>query len=499
MSQLVVIVAIEIAILVAVIVLREPKLLILAVVLGLPFEYAGEKLIPSLGTSGLSGAVRALLNPGKAAMLATICVAIFQYRHDPRRLIPNSRTVVPILALLAIVVLGVTWSDSLKPNNTVLIMPMYVAFACVAPLYIQTRKDVEWLLGAILVTTIGLSLIAIAQRFAHVFNWRSILVDSDGYSYRSNATFSDPNIMARYFAMSLSLAGALVLATGPRRTTLYLAVPAIGLGSIALLATGSRSGWATLLLCSAIVLWTTPIQRGTKRKLTVVAIGTVALAVVLVLFQGGGNAERIKSLSNPVVALGQRDFLIAAGWHMFLDHRLLGVGSGNYQHSLLLSYRADIPSWAEVTLSHTSVISLLAELGIVGFGFFLFVVFRLGGAVIRAYRAAVMPFDRLVIGWLGASMIGIFFSSQSEGRLLDEPYLYLVLAIFIAIETGQGFAARTVTTPIEREMEASAATGSSNGVHANGVVGAAGEGPPIPGGPRHRGAEVGSRPMTTSE
>ena len=37
MSQLVVIVAIEIAILVAVIVLREPKLLILAVVLGVSY------------------------------------------------------------------------------------------------------------------------------------------------------------------------------------------------------------------------------------------------------------------------------------------------------------------------------------------------------------------------------------------------------------------------------------------------------------------------------
>lgn len=336
MSQVIVIVAVEIALLVAVLVLREPKWLILGVVLGLPFEYAGEKFIPSLGTTGLSGAVRALLNPGKAFMLATICYAIFEFRHEPKRLFPNSATIVPMLALLAVVVIGVAWSDSLKPNNTVLIMPMYVAFACVAPNYIQDRRDVEWLIGALLLTTIGLSLLAIAQRYAHVFNWRSILIDSDGYSYRSNATFSDPNIMARYFALTLSLAGALILATGPRRTTLYLAVPAIAFGFVAMLATGSRSGWATLLLCSAIVLWTTPIARSTKLKLTAVAVGSVALVTVLVLFQGGGNATRIKSLSNPVQALGQRDFLIAAGWHMFLDNRLLGVGSGNYQHSLLL-------------------------------------------------------------------------------------------------------------------------------------------------------------------
>ncbi len=451
MSQLAVIAAVEVAVLIAVVILREPKLLILCVVLGLPFEYAGEKLLPALGSTGFSGAARALLNPGKAAMLATICVGVVQFRHEPRRLIPNSRTVVPVFAFLCLALLGVAWSDSLKPNNTELIMPMYVAFAFVAPNYIKDRRDVEWLIGAFLVTTIALSCIAIAQRWGHVFNWRAILIDSDGYTYRSNATFSDPNIMARYFAMSMSLAGALILATGPRRTTLFLAIPTLALGSIAILATGSRSGWATLLLCSAIVLWTTPIPRETKVKLSVVALGSTILLIALVLLQGGPNAERIKSLTNPISALGQRDFLIKAGWHMFTDNPLLGVGSGNYQHSLLLGYRSDIPSWAEVTLSHTSFITLLAELGIVGFGFFLFVCFRVAGAVVRAYRATPLAFNRLVIGWLGASMIGIIFSSQSEGRLLDEPYLYLVLAMFIALETGAGFAARAVPEVAEPE------------------------------------------------
>src|SRR5258706_450313 len=121
-------ISIDCGLLVAVILLREPKLLIPLVVLGLPVEYFGTETLGTLGESGVSGAIRALLNPGKAAMLAAILFAVVRFRHDPRRLFPNSGVLLPIVALLAVFALGVLWSDSLKAPNSVLILPMYVAF-----------------------------------------------------------------------------------------------------------------------------------------------------------------------------------------------------------------------------------------------------------------------------------------------------------------------------------------------------------------------------------
>ena len=56
------------------VILREPKLLIPCVVVGLPFEYASTQAVDLLGEGGIRGAIRTMLNPGKAAMLATIVV-----------------------------------------------------------------------------------------------------------------------------------------------------------------------------------------------------------------------------------------------------------------------------------------------------------------------------------------------------------------------------------------------------------------------------------------
>ena len=96
-----------------------------------------------------------------------------------------------------------------------------------------------------------------------------------------------------------------------------------------------------------------------------------------------------------------------------------------------------IPEWARTTLSHTSTVSILAELGIVGFAAFLFLALRLLLTVVSTYRQPGDGEHRLIVGWLGAAFLGILFQSQSEGRLLDEPYLWLLMAILIAFETKQ--------------------------------------------------------------
>jgi hypothetical protein len=121
------------------------------------------------------------------------------------------------------------------------------------------------------------------------------------------------------------------------------------------------------------------------------------------------------------------------------------VGSGNYQHALVLKYFSEIPSWAKTTLSHTSAVSVLAELGILGALMYVLVGVRTGITAVTAYWRTTAPFNRLVIGWLGASLLGILFQSQSEGRFIEEPYLWLLMALLIAMETGPLLAGRRET------------------------------------------------------
>ena len=159
-----IIVFLQLVLLAAVIILREPKLLIPCVVLGLPFEYVATQTLSSLGESGTGGIIRTLLNPGKAAMLATVGIAIIRARHNPRKLFPDSEIMLPLAVLTAVVFLGVAWSDSMRPSNGVLIMPMYVAFVFAAPSLIEDRNDLERIVAAFLIAAALLSVVAIAQR-----------------------------------------------------------------------------------------------------------------------------------------------------------------------------------------------------------------------------------------------------------------------------------------------------------------------------------------------
>ena len=435
MPLLAILIAAECVLLTGLVVLREPKFLILAVIVGLPIEVVQTQALPTLGQSGVAGAIRALMNPGKAAMLATIGMAMWQARWDPRKLIPDSAVLLPITALLGVVLLGVVWSDSLTPTNAVLIMPLYVAFVFAAPSLIEDKRDLERILGAFLIVAAGLSLLAIAQRLTGIFQWRSILIQSDDYSYRSNSTFADPNHLARYLALTMSLAVGLILSTGPRRLTLYLAIPSLIISAGGIVMTASRSGWLILLFCTFLVVVLAPIRRYTRVKLVGLSFAGLVAGVSLLLVQGGTDAERVKTLASGAEVLGQREFLIRAGWQMFRENMFIGVGSGNYQHALLVTYRYLIPDWATTTLSHTSIITILSEMGIVGLLAVLFVSFRVGIAVRIAYRLRQTVTARLVAVWLAAGMLGILLHSQSEGRLLDDPYLWLLLAILVAIET----------------------------------------------------------------
>lgn len=434
MFAIAVFVAVNVVLLGVLILYREPKLIIPAVVLLLPVEVFETQAVNQLGATGGGGIFRSVLNPGQTLMMVAVAYALVHWRHDPRRFVPDSALVLPLTAMVALNFLGIAWSDSYIPPNGVLVLTLYFAFVCVMPSFIEDRRDVERILGAFLLAACLLGVLAVLQRVTGVFNWRGILIQSDDYSYRSNATFADPNNLARFLALAMSLAIGLILATGPRRMTLYLAIPALVFALPGTIATASRSGWVVFLFCAAVVVWLAPVARWTKVRISTIAVLCVAGLIGMLVWHGGTDAERVESLASGVTVIGQREFLIRAGWAMFRDNPLVGVGTGNFQHALIVSYIDTLPSWARTTLSHTSFISILAELGVAGAATLVLVVSRVAVTAVRTYRGARRDGDRVVVGWLIAALAGVFLQSQSEGRLLDEPYLWVLLALLIAFE-----------------------------------------------------------------
>ena len=112
---------------------------------------------------------------------------------------------------------------------------------------------------------------------------------------------------------------------------------------------------------------------------------------------------------------------------MFRDHPILGVGYGGYQHQLSTTYKSLIPPNLPNpdVASHTGFVTIASEMGVVGLLLFLIFLFQLGR------EAFVLRRDPWVL--LPAMLIvPILMFAQFEGRLIEEPYLWLCLALFYA-------------------------------------------------------------------
>jgi O-antigen ligase len=122
-----------------------------------------------------------------------------------------------------------------------------------------------------------------------------------------------------------------------------------------------------------------------------------------------------------------RRYLIAAGVKMFTDHPLTGVGFGGYQHAITTAYRGFIP--AEIpnpdTVSHTVFVTVAAEQGILGVTLLLVFFAFLAREAWRARR-------NLWATTAATMIVPIVLYAQFEGRLLEEPYFWVFLALFYA-------------------------------------------------------------------
>jgi hypothetical protein len=83
---------------------------------------------------------------------------------------------------------------------------------------------------------------------------------------------------------------------------------------------------------------------------------------------------------------------------------------------------------------------------------------RIGMSSARTYFGTKDHFTRLMCGWLGVALLSVFLESQSEGRLLDEPFLYVLLAILAAVEMGVTLKERAaVVEPVRQAVSEQAA------------------------------------------
>jgi O-antigen ligase len=267
---------------------------------------------------------------------------------------------------------------------------------------------------------------------------------------RAYATFADPNIYGRFLVLTAA-AGIVVAAQAGSRSWRWLGVAAAGCAGVAIPFTFSRQGYALFLVAIAGAVLVTRRRVGGA-----LAAGAAVAGFVLIVALFPSTLTRLADAAQHalinyrlpderVTDLGwadrlpldtQRRYLIAAGVRMFADHPLAGVGHGGFQHAMETTYGAYVqPGYFDV-VSHTSLVTILAEEGLLGLLLFLALTVQVIRETWRCARSATGDGRQLALA--AALMLAlILVASQLEERLFTEPYLWLFLGLFYAAQAGR--------------------------------------------------------------
>ncbi|HEY0387195.1 MAG TPA: O-antigen ligase family protein [Gaiellales bacterium] len=244
----------------------------------------------------------------------------------------------------------------------------------------------------------------------HLFWNHKIMVGNEyGSFFRVNSLFYDASIYGRFMAVTIVLLlGVLVY----RRLTVPLVAVVAALFAAQYLAYSQSSLLA--LAAGAAVLGATfwPRRLVAAMALTVVVIGVAGLVVS----SHGGSARQVTS---------GRSRLVEDGWRVIRHHPLGGAGLGGFARAALAGTAH--PGRTKSAASHTTPVTVLAELGPLGLAAYLALAASVGWAAVRAGP------DRDVRVVLAAALAAMLASSLFYNAYFEDPASWILTALIASM------------------------------------------------------------------
>ncbi|TAK22319.1 MAG: hypothetical protein EPO26_11500 [Chloroflexota bacterium] len=337
-----------------------------------------------------------------------------------------ARGKIPFLAIalvgFAIVSLVYTF-DPIRGRNEALRLFFNLALMFVVARFSRSEGRVYALASVWMAVASILSIVALWQYTSSVSFWNPQL--QEGATRRINATFADPNTFASFLNVA-ALFGVCLLATRRERPAPWSL--GLGLSLAGLVVTYSRSGW--LAFAIGVAVWGILFARGAR---ALALFGLFLIGAVAVLIAVPSIGERLATLDS-YDNLSVRPWLIQAGLTIFGEHPIGGLGIGSFQLAVATDYAWAYPFWWYVTASHTSFVTTLAELGIVGMTITLLL---LAAALYRAWGIACdkaqTPRTRGLARGALLGIVVLVIAGQTIGALFEEPYIWMLLGALMVL------------------------------------------------------------------
>ncbi|MDH7480586.1 MAG: O-antigen ligase family protein [Armatimonadota bacterium] len=351
-----------------------------------------------------------ILNLGLLAIAVVILVGLISKKSLKIKWTPLDFVILAFLVWNIVSALNAEYQWATRPEAIRIFSHVFVYFLCSR--YLGESDKIRNTFSILALSSVIPCIYAIIQRFG---------LDPIMWAYPSYervlASFGNPTYFAAYLVLVIPITLLLYLDEENALRRWGLLVLA-GMQLACLLWTYSRGPWFGLLLALAIGFGL-PILLGTRgftfKDAKKVGVGVAVLLGITVLVSiNGGIFERAKtSLDTKDLSNIQRVLQWRAGYRVFLEHPIIGVGPGALKVYMPEKLTPSFFYTGIATASehaHNEFIEVAAETGIIGLGIFLLmlgmtVVFALRKSFEKTHTSGVLI--GAILGFLVCNLVGV--------------------------------------------------------------------------------------------
>ena len=426
----------------AAVLVRWPGLVPVAVLAAAPLRppidfNSGHRFLISFAQDGRLGRLLPLYFVLAAAGIALAWRAL---RDEEMPAIPRA-IARPAAAFFAFAFLSLLWADSVKAGVDLL---TYFTLPFALLLGVVARSTFPaWLPRALAMVAVALAslfaLVGLWQAATHelFFYAPNLEVSNANTSYfRVTSLFGDPSLYGRHLVLGLGVVLAL-LAT--RRAKPWPALAVVVLLWLGLLFSYSQSSMVALVVVTigiAVATGDARVRRGAAYVAAVAVVAAAGIGVAKVV--SGGSVNQVTS---------DRTRRVEDTVRVIAHHPVIGVGLGNQARVSRRLANSERP--APNFVSHTTPLTVMAELGIVGLALYAWLL--VGGVRLIA---EVHRLDEALGLVLGASFLALFVHALSYSGFLEDPITWVVLGVGAAFLAWRRPAARESSAGASRTAEA---------------------------------------------
>jgi len=244
-------------------------------------------------------------------------------------------------------------------------------------------------------------------------------------SVRATGFAEGANTAARYFVVAFVFLNYL-RTTVNRSPVRLMMIGGMVVTFLGVFATVSRTG---MMLLFAALGFMVLLRVGAGRRIWLVS--TYVVLVTLLFFLSDRVAVILRSILPSIAhgsdTIGLRYMLWQAGWRMWLDNPIFGVGIGQYPVHLAQYASPQVPTHYLGLVAHNMYISMLAETGIVGFGLFMLLLVAALRYLLRAVTAGDPETASLSKAWLIVFLVMLFGGITKTDQV--DKMLWLVIGL----------------------------------------------------------------------